>query len=384
MRSSGPAVFAVFLAAAAAAPPALAQQTGERVVRTGTVAEDLYVAGAEVRVDADARGDVVAAGGNVAVDGRVAGDVLAAGGEVEIRGAVADDVRAAGGDVRIEAGVGDEVVAAGGSVTLAEKASAGGRAFLAGGRVEIAGRVGKSLRAGGGSIRLSGEVLGDADLAGERIEIGPGAHVAGNLTYASPAEAVTAPGARIEGKVVRHDVGPSPGARIAGRLFAGLLFVVALAASAAVLYFAFPRFSVGAAQTVGREPWKSLGLGAVVLFGAPVLAVFLGVTVVGLPLAAILAGLYLLALVAGGLTGLIFLADLGLRRAGAKASGANVILALAAVALVLRLLRAVPFLGGFVTFLVLVFGMGALALAAFRVWSRSRAEPPAPARPAAA
>jgi hypothetical protein len=88
---------------------AAGHMTGERVVRSGIVEDDLLVFGREAEIAADVAEDVIAAGGRVSIEGRVGGDLSAARGSLDIRAPVADDLLVAGCYVALGDAVGDDV-----------------------------------------------------------------------------------------------------------------------------------------------------------------------------------------------------------------------------------------------------------------------------------
>lgn len=366
------AVTAGFAAALLPGGLSRAQEAGDAVVKTGTFSEDLYLAGGRVEVAAEVKGDVMAAGGNVTVDGRVSGDVMAAGGEVEIAATVEDDVRAAGGSVKVRGRVGDDAALAGGRVEIGRDARIGGRAFLVGGEVRVAGQVAKALKAGGGTVVLEGEVLGDAEITAERVEVGRAAHVAGTLRYASAVPAVIAPGARIDGPLVRLDLPARPGGRGA-RALVGIIFLAGIALVGVVALLLAPRSAGSAARLLGGEPWKCLGSGLVALVVPPPVFGLVFLSGIGIPLALVAAALWVVLLLLGYLLGALFLGDLALRRLGVVPSLGKTVLAFLLALVALRLLRFVPFLGALVQAAVLVAGTGTIAVAAIRAWRASRA-----------
>ncbi len=383
MKATRPVQYLFFIAfLAMCSGTALARATGETVIRTGTIKEDLYLVGARVAVSADVEGDIIAAGGTVDVDRRVAGDVMAAGGTVDIRADVSDDLRVAGGSVTIDGEIGDEVVAAGGRVNLGRKARIGGRAWLSGGEVTVSGRVTGKLNAIAGNVVIAGELLDDTDLVAGEIEILPGAKIKGNLTYRSDHEATIAPGAEIDGVITRRPPAPSERPTRAQRTGADILLIVSLIVTGTGLFLIFPNFSVLAARTIAHEPWRCLGLGLAVLATVPFVAVILLATVIGIPLALLLTALYLSLLLGGFLTGVFYLGDWGfhrLRRDAALTRGWRIISVIAAL-IVVGLIRLIPVAGGFIMLVVLLLGLGALTLQAFRTYSAS-ARPVAGARP---
>jgi cytoskeletal protein CcmA (bactofilin family) len=353
------------------APVGGAQAFGESVTQRGHVQEDLYLAGSSVTVAAQAEGDVSAAGGRVTIENSVNNDVMAVGGTVELRARVRDDARLAGGEVTVAGDIGDELLAAGGTVVITPDARVGGRAWLAGGTLEIDGHVAKSLKAAGGTIVIGGEIMGDADVVGEHIEIAPSAIIHGHLNYRSPNEARIDPGARIIGAVIMTPLkSPSAAARSA-HVGAFVFKLLALFVTTMVLVLLFPAFSTSAARGMREAPWVALGLGVAVLASGPLVVILLMVTLIGIWLGLIVLGLYLALLLLGYLTGVLFLADTGLERVrrGAEPGNAWRLAAIAVVLVALGLLRPIPLLGGLIGLLLLLFGLGALTRALWRHYS---------------
>jgi len=354
---------------------ASAQQWGESVNVRGPVKEDLYLAGGQVEVAGGVEGDVSAAGGRVTIDDSVIGDVAAFGGTVHVNANVSDDIRLTGGEVTVSGQSGDDLLAAGGTVTVTPGSRIRGRAWLAGGRVEMAGRVGQELRAAGGEIVIAGEVQGDVELIGENIEIRPGTMIRGQLRYRSPNPARIDPEAKILGPVVAAAFEmPRPRAgHTGGRIFVTLSVIV----TAALLYLLFPGFSLATARAVRVSPWANLGIGFAILAGGPLVVILLFASLLGLWLGLIALALYLVLLLLGYLTGALFLADRGLALAqpGREHGRWWVIAALAAVLILLCLLRLVPVLGGLVSFVLMLFGLGALGRALWGRYSTPAAKP---------
>jgi cytoskeletal protein CcmA (bactofilin family) len=359
-----------------------AQEVGDTVSRSGTVSEDLYIAGRNVNVFADVDGDVIAAGGNVNIDGTVRADAMVAGGRVDIRGRVADDVRAAGGEVMIDAEIGDGLVVAGGSIHVAPRSTMGGRTWLAGGEVDMDGSAAGGLRIAAGTIRLSGRVAGDAELNGEHIELLPGARIEGNLSYRSPEEIVVHPGAEVGGGISRIEMQArsewrAPEAERLSRgvnIAAGALLYLSLFVAGVLLCVLFPGFSAGAAEALRTRPWQSLGLGFALLVATPVGALVVMATVLGLPVGLVLMCLYFAALPVGFLVGALFVGDIAgrlLRKQAGASTGARV-LSLAGALLLLLLIGLVPVLGGLVRWLVLIFGLGAGTIQLYRGYAAAR------------
>ena len=343
---------------------------------------DHFSAGGMVNLTAPVAGDALIAGGQVDIASEVKGDLVVAGGEVSVGGGVGDDLYAAGGEVGVDAIVAGNARVAGGEVRIGPATVIEGGASLTGGRVDFDGSVTDYLQATGGKVRLNGSVGGDAVVRSGELDIGPGTRIEGKLVYHGPDAPVVPEGASIAGGVEYHEtsarrfmdrdtevtVGSAHGV-------GSLLWFVGVFCVAALFIGLFPGFSSQAAELIGRDPWKALGLGLAVLVCVPFVAVVLLITIIGIPLALLLLPLYLVLLFLGWVTAALFLAQriLQFARQGQPATLAWRLLALLATLVGLWLLRRVPYAGPLIGFVALTAGIGAFV---WQVWARR--EQPAP------
>ena len=168
------------------------------------VANDLYVTAGEIYIDGVVEGDLVAAGGIIEINGEVTEDVLAAGASIAINGSVGDDVRAAGAGITLAGSVGDDVLLAGGGsggqgmpvwpiqiggrtveqgVRILDSADIGGDAIVAGGLGEIAGAIGGDLLVGMGAVTIAADVAGDATVYSGSMVVTDNANIGGSFSY---------------------------------------------------------------------------------------------------------------------------------------------------------------------------------------------------------
>jgi hypothetical protein len=350
------------------------------------VGSDYFGAGGFLNLIDPVQGDAFLAGGRVATAGEVYGDLVAAGGEVSIGGSVGDDLYAAGGDVKVDAIVHGNARVGGGDVAVGPATVIAGATTLAGGRVDFEGNSHGLLKISGGTVTMAGQVHGDVEVRSDELKITPETQIGGRLVYRGPAAPVVPEGAVIAGGVEFHQVshgsylhggrGPVREAAhwvgsalwFAGVFFVGVLFLTL-----------FPGLSARAADTIGRDPLKSLGLGLAVLICVPFLAMVLLITIVGIPLALLLVPLYLLLMFLGWIVAALYLGQLGLglARGGRPATTGSRLLALLLALLVLALIRHLPLVGGLLGFLALVAGVGALVLAG---WAGRNGTPAAAGR----
>jgi cytoskeletal protein CcmA (bactofilin family) len=340
----------------------LEHEAGEVVIRHGVIDEDLYLAGAQVELYAAVTGDAVVAGGQLNLEGDIGGDVLAAGGTIALRSSVNDDARLAGGELRVAGRVGGDLLAAGGRIHLGPVSAVTGSALLAGGDMRIDGTIEQGLNASGGRVVITGTINGNVELWAEQIIIEKTAVITGSLHYKSPREAQVESGVRIDGEVVYTPVDVDIKPVVASALLAGLVLLISIILSAVVLYLLFPDFSMHTSQSLKEAPWLSLGLGLAVFAGIPVLITILFSTMIGTLLALILLVVYLVLLLAGYFIGALFVANAGLNLLGkAGVSKSGVALALAVAILVLAIVGLLPVVGGLVSWVALLAGLGALS-----------------------
>jgi hypothetical protein len=332
---------------------------------------DYFGAGGAINLTDSVAGDAFLAGGHVTTASEVQGDLLAAGGQVSIGGAVGDDLYAGGGEVSLDAIVAGNARLAGGDVNVGPATVVSGALTLSGGRLRFEGTTEDYLEATGGEVLIDGTVHGDAEVQGEDVEIGPATRIGGKLVVHAPKQPVVPDGAEILGGVEYHasDVGryvdeheAARDVRTVAHGVGSFLWILGVFVAGVLFTFVFPAYSARAADWIGREPLRSLGLGFVILVCLPVLAVLLLLTIVGITLALIVLLLYLLLVFLGWVTAALFVGRKGLALLGADRATTTGwrIGALLAAVIALWLLGQLPIVGGWITFTALVLGIGAL------------------------
>jgi hypothetical protein len=267
-------------------------------------------------------------------------------------------------------------------VRIAPESRIEGGATVAGGNVSAAGTFGRYLTLAGGDVELSGHVRGDVHVYADEFKIGPGTRIDGRLIcrtakpVAIPPDAQIAGGlAQANGEVGGDDEG-LPWRRQGGRV--GWFWLAGLALVGFLILRLFPSFSAQTTAALNRNTWLGLGLGFLVLVGVPAAVLILLLTVIGIPLAVMALLSYLAMLVAAYVLGAQHIADrlISATRPSVASRLAWRIAALVLVLLGLAFLGLVPVVGNLLRFLVLLLGLGSLALTFVR---RYRPDVPAPA-----
>lgn len=386
MRNPFAAAIAAIVAAGLALAPAAADtsRSGASVKIDGAKG-NVFAAGASVEISGEITGGmtprsgVFAAGGSVGVSAKIDGSLFAAGGDVVLTGS-SRQLFASGGNVTFAGEVDQDAFLAGGNLTVQQGATFHDDAHAAGASIDFAGTVQNDANLAGAFVRLNGIVGGDAELSAETVVIGPETRVSGNLTYYATEPAEIDPAARITGELVykqaserdiewKREKKQNPFSKYGmhDNIYGALFWFVALGASGALMALVFPRW-FGAAATAGRDkPLSSLLLGFAVLIALPVAAIMFMLMVIGLPFGGFLIALYVGLLCISMIGAGFAVGHLLLDRS--RDDSAKVLLFFVGLA-ALTILGAAPLVGGIVTFLALIFGMGVLVRG---LWSSMRA-----------
>ncbi len=269
---------------------------------------DLYIAAGKIDVGAPSLHDLVLAGGKVKVTDSVGADLMVSGGEVNIKGDVGDDIRIFGGEVRIKGNVGDDLLVFGGEIEIQENAVVKGMLKVYGGSVTLDGKVLGDVDVAGGDLKHNGAIEGDMDLrtgrsviagtvkgksliATRNLQVKEGAAFHEDVkywrekgkvdlsSYMKGGEADLDPA--LKNKVM-GDVGWS--VLLFGFWFAWVIYIL----SGALILFLLNYFLTRSFKRAGialEHLGKSLGYGALYVFGTPIGTLILALTLIGAPIA---------------------------------------------------------------------------------------------------
>jgi len=333
-------------------------------------ADNYYAAGNHIEITTPMAADVIVAGRQVDIAQPVAGDILAAGWQVVLTGRADDDVRIAAGAVTVNAPVTGDLTIGGGDVTVGSQTRVSGRSWLTGRMVRVDGLFEREVQIAGATVEISGEIRQPLRVIAEKLQILPSARILGPLTYKGSTEAQIAEGAVVNGPIT-YDRIPEREARRA-RAFPAvstLLFALHLFLAGLLVVIFLPRVETSVVEMLRRQPGRSLLAGFVLLVTTPVAALLLVISVLGLPIGLALGALYAMALFSGVLVTAFFVGDAEARlfKTGPIVTRGQQALLLLAGVLTLAVLRSL--LGGLVVFASLLFGLGALILAAYQAYS---------------
>ena len=333
------------------------------------VDDDLYVAAETIIIDGTINGDLWAAGNMITVNGIVNGSVMAAGRIVNINGDVTHAVRAVAETININDDVGGDVITGCGKANIASTASIGGDLLFGADIVGIDGYIEGNIKGSGSEVTISNGVNGNVDLEVESLTILSAANIRGDLSYTSEEEADIQSGAQIDGATthklpeVKQDwTKVFPFVLFFGILAKVLNFLMALVAGVVIIFLA-PRKLTSITDAIGARPGPSAGWGAMILFLTPIAALIVCFTIIGIPMGLITLALYGIALYLAQIPVGLFIGRWIIGRFRVVESKAIMVGALAVGLAILKLLSLIPYLGFFVGFVVVLFGLGAIVAA---------------------
>jgi cytoskeletal protein CcmA (bactofilin family) len=336
-----------------------------------TIDGTLIVNADSVNVDGTVNGDLIVTARVVTVRGQVKGDILTFSQTFDLNGSVDGNLYGCIRWLTIRGTLERNLYAWAHSIEVASGGRVAGDAVVGTDNVRFSGALGRDVLLLGGNVQMQGNVGRDFHAEVHNITIsGPG-RIAGNLTLAVKDKndvhldpSVTVGGKtdiRIQPRELSRYAHPKfyfwEAVKLAAALLTGLL--------CAWLFPPLFRAPLNRASAV----LKTAGVGFLVLVATPVAALILGVTLVGMPIALLtmftwLAGLYLAKVFVGAFVGQEILKS----QAGPPRP---FVLSLLLGLCIIFVATDLPYVGGVVTFLVIVLGLGIVASQVHRHWPRS-------------
>jgi len=359
-------VVGLFLCALLTPSPAVAAETkhGEPnyTLPAGQVVNtDLFVWAQRAEIDGDVNGDVVVWSQVAVVNGHVKGDVLAFVQNLRINGTVDGNVRSLAQSVDINGTIDKNLMSWSSVTNVEEKGSVGGTVTFGSNDASLGGKIGGDVLCMANSLEIAGTLAQGLTVHADHLTIESSAQVNGHVKYQGKQDPEVAEGAKI-----------SPIERVISKtkpqyerphyywhqvMMWGVGFVYGL-----VLLLLMPGLFFDATEAC-KKYLPAGGFGLLFLFGTPIAAIIACFTIVGLAVGIATLLLYLIALYSST----VFVgAWIGEMLLGAKTGIGQAILRLALGLFILRVLRLLPYVGGWVLFFAICWGLGALMLALYK------------------
>ncbi|MGB5045858.1 MAG: hypothetical protein WBO11_12940, partial [Nitrospira sp.] len=324
---------------------------------------DYFAFGPHVEISGIVNGDLYAAGGEVLIDGVVNGDVIVAGAKVILSGTVAQDARIAGAQVTVSGTIGRNATLGGADVHLTETAKVRDNLIAGGGHVQLAGSVGRDARVGAWKATLSNQIERDLIVAAGSVRLTSKATVGGRLRYWGEAAPSIDEEATVRGAITQRplpegwSIERARQGLVGIRLMAAFIGFVSTLILGLVLLRVYPVFARRVTATIRERPTAALGWGTVALVATPVVALSFVVTLFALPIGVLLLALYGATVYLARVYAITYVGQILIRR---QEDSSSLAWPFVAGLVLYSLLSLIPVVGGLLTLLTVLFGLGAL------------------------
>ncbi|MCL4384028.1 polymer-forming cytoskeletal protein [Patescibacteria group bacterium] len=341
-------------------------QDSYRLDSKSVVNESLVVSGNDVNIQGKVDGDLICAGKNVTVTGPVTGDIICAGQNININNLTGGNLRLAGQTVNVSGKVTKNSTLFGQLITFAPTASISGELLAGAETLTDSGTVGKNLQAWAQTIHLNGQVNGSANLTGNTIALATTASILGDLTYQSKQSLIFPP--VVKGKTEFHQINydlptvSTPSSvqvrdafLVMRTVFRAFIFIISLIMGS-LFVLLFPGFFEKSSAILSNGLGESLKWGVIISLLAFLIFFVLLISLIGIPLALTFVPLWVLFVFIADLSAAVYLGRLLVNQG-------SLYFAFIVGLLILTVVRQIPVVGWFVSFLLTWFGIGSVYLA---------------------
>lgn len=355
--------FGVFMAVATpASATEFRKGDNVNVKKDEVIKGDIFLTGEHVRIDGDVEGDVFAFAHQVDVSGHINGDLICFAQQVRINGVVDGNVRAGANAVTLTGTVERNVMVWNETFNL-DASGKIGRSLTAGGEtLALDGKIGRDFLGFADSTTISGLIGGSVQERGKSLSIVSGAQIDGKTAFKGYKPPNVASDAKLASPMVFTQIEEHRESRSGSYYLWQVIWAAAYVLFGLVLFSLMPKFSQEATANT-EHLGASAGLGILVGAGFPIGALLACITVVGLFVGISgfflwYASLYFAQIIVGAAVGQWIMG----RTDEFWPEIARMIVGL----LLLRVVMMVPYVGGWIKFVVVVWGIGAISLALYR------------------
>ncbi|MDD4409497.1 MAG: hypothetical protein PHW52_02465 [Candidatus Pacebacteria bacterium] len=256
---------------------AMTFKSGDNIAEKDYIDDSAFFTGKNITIDSDINGDLFVFGDKVVVNGKVNGDIIGAAGELVINQEVQGNLRFAGKTIEVKNNVLNNVTIATETFSVRNGARMGRDVAVAAKDVTIEGSIDGMLDIASSSADIKGRIgkglnfYSDASDT-EGVTISPEAVVNGDINYNAfgDVKGVEA-GKNVLGNVNKK-VPVAEETSAGEKAFALIGFLVSLVLVIYVIIFVGGRNVKDIQKAMISNPSKATGLGAIMIFGLPILS----------------------------------------------------------------------------------------------------------------
>jgi cytoskeletal protein CcmA (bactofilin family) len=264
-------------------------RTGDSVTTSSneTIDSTLFVAGSTLTIESNVNGDLFCAGQTVVVSGDIEGDIICAAQTMTISGNVSGDVRLASQTITLSGEIQGNATIFTSTLVQDSNGVIGGDLNGASSDTTLSGEVARDVAIASSSLTINGSIGRNIIGNVQDLVLNPGSIVYGNIDYTSENEITQNEGSEVLGTIsITTPEQASGSGSIFGISIALIIYILisAIIVSLTLVLIA-PRFFNSVTENAIKSPWKTLLVGFLVTFLAPILGFVLLITFFGIPLA---------------------------------------------------------------------------------------------------
>lgn len=326
-------------------------------VVTNTYALEVTQAGNSVRHEGDYNSTRFVAGNEVIDTANVDGISFVAGNQVKLNGKATYGFYA-GNEVIINENIEKDLFAAGNHISIGSDAIIGRDVYIAGNIVMISANLPRDLKVGATTIDLTDiTISGDAYVMADEILLNENTKIEGKLTYSEDSIVKGIESAKIGSveKIKSSDIAYTY--TIKDRIIDFIGSAIAASIVILVLFYLIPKAKndIENYELKFDNIAKTSGIGFLVLIGVPIISIIAMITGVLLPLSFITIAIYVISIYLSFiLSGYVVGNAITTKFMNTK----NVFISIVIGVVLVKLLFLVPYIGGYIKFIALIFGLG--------------------------
>lgn len=332
------------------------------------VTTSIYALADEVIVDGSINGDLVTIAKKITVNGQIEGDLIAMAPEINVNGPIDGNIRIASENFNLNSPVSRNLNILATKINLGENSRVFWDAYLIGKNISVAGKIDGSLEAFAEKTIVSGEVGKNADikLYGDKKESInlklSGAVINGDLAYRSNIPAEVDSSSNIAGEIYPDLTQSNKSAYTQNVSWVKLTYKIISALIFGFLIIIFGKKHLdGLFNKIKSEPKKIIIPALIIFFITPLGVIISFITIIGIPLSLVLLVLWLILQYLARVLIMIFFGQL-LIKFFKKEKSFHIAWALVLGVIISYLLFSLPLIGGLLSWLASLTGLGAIYL----------------------
>jgi hypothetical protein len=393
-------ILAIFLAPALAPATTFLHSKSPGFESDTIYDDDVYISGVKIKFDSKVHGDLFGFSYEMVQTDTIDGNFMSFGYSVENLAPVTGSLRVFAANASCNSEIGRNLLLLCQNINLGPNAIIGRDADLLGQNVAVQGSIGRNLKIKAQNATVSGAIAGDLNFEGDSLSIIPNTSINGNLNYKSASRATIGEGVKIGGQInwTRAELEKKPHKEsksglglimswvvslkgyliylillsvillVAGIMpvpsWLAILFIwIILGVCGNLVIFLSKRRAMATEMTLASRLFPSLGLGFILLFLVPVVALIIFFTIIGAPLAMLLMMFFGIALFVGGIYVCLFAGRQLCKIFTPRSTNTPGYLCFTIGMIILVVLSFIPIFGYILTLAVMMLGLGGLVLA---------------------